>query len=82
MSDMSSLPVLRAMIKEMYDIDFSEHEVGASLRGRGVDSLAKAEFLFEVEERFKIAVPEKNLEIDSLAELAAVVDQLLAAKAR
>jgi acyl carrier protein len=75
---MSSLPQLRVMIKDMYDIELSEKEAGDSLRERGVDSLAKAEFLFEVEDKFKISVPEQHLEIDTLAELAVVVDQLLA----
>jgi acyl carrier protein len=75
---MSSLPELQALIKEKYDLDPSKLDPHASLRESGVDSLALVEFLFEVEDRYQISVPDEHSNIDSLAELAEVIDKLRA----
>jgi acyl carrier protein len=75
---MSSLPELQALIKEKYGLDPSKLDPHASLRASGVDSLALVEFLFEVEDRYKLSVPDEYSNIDSLAELAEVIDKLKA----
>jgi acyl carrier protein len=75
---MSSLPELQALIEEKYGLDPSKLDPNASLRASGVDSLALVEFLFEVEDRYKLSVPDEYSNIDTLAELAAVIDKLKA----
>ena len=50
----------------------------ASLRASGVDSLALVEFIFDVEDRMGITVPEDNPTMDSLAELAEAIDRVRA----
>ena len=75
---MSSLAQLQSLINKKYGLEPAKLDPHASMRGAGVDSLTLVEFIFEVEDHFKISVPEANSEIDTLADLAAVVDNLLA----
>jgi len=77
---MSSLPALQELIHTKFGIDPGTLGPHASMRERGVDSLALVEFVFAVEDQFGISIPDENASLDTLAELAAVVDQLVAAK--
>jgi acyl carrier protein len=77
---MSSLKELQDLIQEKYGIPSSELDPHASMREKGLDSLALAEFIFEIEDKFGIEVPDDNPNIDTLAELAALVDKMRAAK--
>lgn len=78
---MSSLKALQDLIHEKYDIPLSELDPEASMRDKGLDSLALAEFIFAVEDHFHVVVPDDDLSIVSLGGLATVVDQLLVEKA-
>ena len=78
---MSSLKELQDLIHEKYGIDPATLDPQASMRNAGIDSLALVEFLFEVEDRFGISVPDEYSNIDTLAELAAVVDSVRAKQA-
>jgi len=78
---MSSLPALQALIHEKYGIEPSALDPQASMRDKGLDSLALVEFLFTIEDRFGITMPDPDPGLDTLAQLAAVVDQVLAEKA-
>lgn len=77
---MSSLKELQQLIHEKYGIEESALDPHASMRDKGIDSLALIEFLFAVEEHFHIDMPDMDAKIDTLAELAVVVDKALAAK--
>lgn len=78
MAPMSSLKELQDLIQEKYGIEPSTLDPNASMRDKGFDSLALVEFLFAVEDHFKITMPDTDTNIDTLAELAAVVDKLRA----
>lgn len=78
---MSSLKDLQDLIHEKYGIDPATLDPQASMRGAGIDSLALVEFLFEVEDRFGISVPDECSNLDTLAQLAQVVDQMRARQA-
>ena len=78
---MSSLKALQDLIHEKYDIPMSELDPEASMRDKGLDSLALAEFIFAVEDHFHVVVPDDDPSIMSLGGLATVVDRLLAEKA-
>jgi acyl carrier protein len=78
---MSSLPALQALIQDKYGLDATQLDPHAVMLESGIDSLALVEFLFEVEDRFSISLPEDHSRIRSLADLAGVVDQLKAAQA-
>ena len=77
---MSSLKELQDLIQDKYGIDPAELDPSASMRDKGFDSLALAEFLFEIEDRLHITLPDPDPEMDTLAQLAALVDQVRAAQ--
>ena len=75
---MSSLKDLQDLIQEKYGIEPAALDPNASIRAAGLDSLALVEFLFAVEDRFGISLPDQPADLDTLAELAGVVDDILA----
>jgi acyl carrier protein len=74
----STLKELQDLIQEKYGLDASQVDANASLRASGVDSLALVEFIFEVEDRMGITVPDDNPNMDTLAELADAIDRVRA----
>lgn len=77
---MSSLVALQDLIKEKYGLEAVALDPHAPFGDKGLDSLALVEFLFVVEERFGITMPDSQTNVTTLAELAKVVDKLLAKK--
>ena len=75
---MSSLKELQDLIHEKYNIDPATLDVHLSMREQGLDSLAVAEFLFEVEDRLGLSLPDLPDQVDSLAGLAELVDRVRA----
>lgn len=78
---MSSLVEIQELIQKKYGIDPSTLDPNASLRGHGIDSLTLVEFLFAVEDHYGISVPDKYSDVDTLAALAAAVDEIRASQA-
>jgi acyl carrier protein len=74
----STLKELQDLIQEKYGLDASQVDAHASLRASGVDSLALVEFIFDIEDRMGITVPDDNPNIDTLAELAEAIDSVRA----
>jgi len=77
---MSSLKELQDLVHEKFGIEATTLDPHASMREKGIDSLALVEFVFAIEDRFGIAVSDEDSNIDTLAQLSAVVDRLVAAK--
>lgn len=77
----SSLQQLQDLIHEKFGIERAELGPEASMRDKGFDSLALVEFLFAVEDHFKISLPDTDEGTSNLGQLAALVDELLAKKA-
>ena len=76
---MSSLEELQQLIHKKYGIEPSALDPQASMRDQGIDSLALVEFLFDVEDKFKVSL-ESYPDIENLAQLAKVIDELRAAQ--
>jgi acyl carrier protein len=77
---MSSLKELQDLIQEKYDIDPATLDANASMREHGIDSLTLVEFIFTIEDHFGIRFPDSRTDIDTLAALAEVIDEIRAAK--
>lgn len=75
---MSSLKELQDLIHEKYNLSPEQLDPNASMREHGLDSLALAEFLFEVEDRLHLTLPDMDQGVDSLAKLAELVDAVRA----
>jgi acyl carrier protein len=79
---MSSLKELQVLIQEKYGLDPAALDPHESMRDKGLDSLTLVEFVFAVEDHFKISMPDQDMNVDTLAELAALVDRTLATQAK
>lgn len=77
---MNSLEELQHLIHDTYGLDAAALGPGTSLRGSGIDSLALVEFLFTVEDKYGIAIPTESAKVDTLTELAALIDKLRASQ--
>jgi acyl carrier protein len=73
---MGSLQHLQRIIREKYNLDPSTLDPHQSMREQGLDSLAVAEFLFEVEDRLGLTLPDEHMQLDTLAGLAELIDRI------
>lgn len=75
---MSTLERLKKLFVEK--LDFKEELLipEATLESLGLDSLDKIEFVFSIEDEFKIAVPERDVKLDTIQDIVDVVDKLVA----
>jgi len=71
---------LADVLSEKYDVDPDAISPEATLTELGLDSLTIVELLFDVEDEFGIEVPEDRATFETLAEAAALVDELVQAK--
>jgi len=72
---------LLGLIQKAYDIDPSTIDPNQPLLDFGLDSLALAELMFNIEDHFGISYPESRANVHTLAELAQVVDEVRGAVA-
>ena len=80
--DMTTLDSLKDLAAKQFGGDPATVDVNAGIETLGLDSLGFLEFLFELEDHFGIAIPQERVTgVRTLAELAVVIDDLLAAKA-
>ena len=77
---MSPYMFLAQVLSEKYDVDPDAISPEATLTELGLDSLTIVELLFDVEDEFGIEVPEERATFQTLAEAAALVDELVQAK--
>ncbi|HSW22499.1 MAG TPA: acyl carrier protein [Burkholderiaceae bacterium] len=78
---MSSLAELQNIIREKYNIEPGALDPNLPMREQGLDSLAVAEFLFEVEDRLGLVLPTEHRQLETLAGLADLIDRLRAKQA-
>lgn len=75
---------LHDLLKEKYSVDPALITPQATMESLGLDSLDFIELLFEVEDEFKIRVPEEgnaSLRTATLQDMVDNIDQLVAANA-
>ena len=77
---MSAYTFLAELLSEQYEVDPAVISPDAALTELGLDSLTIVEMLFDVEDEFGIEVPEERATFKTLAEAAALVDELVQAK--
>jgi len=76
----TSLAELQQVIQKKYDLAADAIDPDKPMTELGLDSLAIAEFLFEVEDHFAIRLTDDDPEIDTLRKLSVLVDKTIAAK--
>lgn len=78
---MSTLDELKQLIVTNFGIEADSLKADAPLADYGLDSLALAELLFSIEEHFDLDFPDERSEVNTLAGLAALIDELRTTKA-
>ena len=78
---MGSLQHLQEIIRDKYNLDPAAFDPHQSMREQGLDSLAVAEFLFEVEDRLGLTLPDEHTQLETLAGLAELIDRMRAEQA-
>ena len=73
---MNTLQQVTELIHTKFDIDKATLLPDLPMADYGLDSLSLAELLFTLEEDFNIQFPDHPENIDTLAGLAALIDQL------
>lgn len=73
---MNTINKLTDLISEKFDIDKSSLQADLPLSEYGLDSLALAELLFTIEDDFDVKFPDRPEHINTLAQLAALIDEL------
>ena len=77
---MTPYAFLAETVAEKYDVERDVISPEATLTELGLDSLTIVELLFDVEDEFDIEVPEERATFETLAEAAALVEELVQAK--
>jgi acyl carrier protein len=72
---------LQDLIQEKYGTEMAALDPHDSMREKGFDSLALVEFVFAIEDHFSISIPDNDPDLDTLAQLAALVDRIKASQA-
>ena len=80
----STFAAISSILVESFHVDASAVTTGTALDQLGLDSLALMEFVFAVEDRFDVRIPEDRLDPRqagvTLAQLATLIDDAVAAK--
>lgn len=74
MADPNTLNEILTLIQSAYDIDPATIDPTKPLSEFGLDSLSLAELIFSIEDHFHIEYPESKTNVQTLQELAQVVD--------
>lgn len=75
---MSSLPIIQQMLVEEYGLSAQEVNADALLEDLGVDSLATIEFMFLLEDKFKILMSSEPVAVKTVGDIAREVDLQIA----
>jgi acyl carrier protein len=77
---MKTIDQLKQLIHDKFEIDMPVLQPDLPLSEYGLDSLSLAEFMFTVEDEFDIRFPDRPENINTLAGLAALIDELRSAR--
>jgi len=77
----NTIESIKDLAARQFGVEATAIDVDVPLDQLGIDSLGFLEFMFEVEDRFGLSVPQESLkEVRTLHQLADLVDGLLAAR--
>ena len=81
----STFAAISSILVESFHVDAAALTTETALDQLGLDSLALMEFVFAVEDRFDVRIPEERLDPRqagvTLAQLATLIDEAVATKA-
>jgi acyl carrier protein len=75
---MNSLSVIQQLMIEEFGLEASQVDSEAILEELGVDSLATIEFMFLLEDKFKLRMSDNPVAVKTVGDIAREIDLLLA----
>lgn len=78
---MSTFKILQSMMIDQFELKIEDLVAEAELKTLGVDSLSVFDFLFLIEDKFKIRIPYENLEIKTFGDVVNLVNKIIAEQA-
>ena len=78
---MSSLVTIQQMLVEEFGLSAEQVKPDALLEELGVDSLATIEFMFLIEDKYKLEMPGEPVAVKTVGDIAREVDSLIAKQA-
>lgn len=74
---MSTLERVKNLFVEKLDLNVENLHPEATIESLGLDSLDRIEFMFDLENEFKIKIPESGLKIETIADMINMVDKFV-----
>lgn len=74
---MSSLPAIQQLLIEEFGLAAEQVKPETLLEELGIDSLATIEFMFLIEEKFKLSMPGEPVAVKTVSDIAKEVDNLI-----
>lgn len=75
---MSTLETIQRMMVEQFELKPEVLTPETQLESLGIDSLSVIEFMFNIEDEFKIKLPDERVEIKTIQDIASIVERLVA----
>jgi len=77
---MTSLKIIQQMLVEEFGLSTGQVDPDALLEELGIDSLATIEFMFLIEDKFKLTMPDEPVVVKTVGDIAQEVDSLVEKK--
>ena len=74
---MSTLTVIQGMIAESAEVSVESLDPSRPLQELNVDSLTVLEVMMDIEDKFKIKMPEERVPVRTVQDIADLVDRLV-----
>ena len=75
---MSTLQTIQRMMAEQFELQQESLMPDAQLEALGLDSLSVIEFMFNLEDKFHIKLPDERVEIKTIQDIANIVERMVA----
>ncbi len=75
---MDTLERIKKLFLENFDFEEERLKPEATIDSLGLDSLDKVEFVFALEKEFDISIPDREVQLDSIQDMVAVIERLCA----
>ncbi|WP_114636854.1 acyl carrier protein [Polynucleobacter necessarius] len=70
----NTLNTLIELVSQKFDKNIDELGPETTLESLGIDSPGKIELIFDLEDHFKVRIPNEDAKVDTLGEVAALLD--------
>jgi len=74
---MSTIERLKKLFINKFDFNVEELKPETTLEFLGLDSLDKIEFMFDIENEFKIKIPDEQFKVTTIQEMVDAIDRFV-----